>query len=218
MLEHGTTLLLYTDGLTEAKDKSSKQFGREGVKAVLQGFVSKPDLLPSALVSSLSSAVHAFAGEDAAPGDDLTMLAIHFAPENLLREEITLNNDVAETEQLSRFVKDFCAKLEMDRKTASGLRLALEETVVNVMNYAYPPGDKGTVSIFADSNGKEVRFTVVDAGMPFDPTSVLEADTTLDAQNRPIGGLGILLTRKLMDSISYVRRDGFNELSLTKSI
>ena len=68
----------------------------------------------------------------------------------------------------------------------------------------------------ADSDRSELRFTVIDSGKPFDPTTVLEADTTLNAQDRPIGGLGILLTRKLMDSISYTRRDGQNVLSLTK--
>ena len=54
--------------------------------------------------------------------------------------------------------------------------------------------------------------------MPFDPTAVLETDTTLDAHNRPIGGLGILLSRKLTDSISYSRRNEQNILTLTKSI
>ena len=74
------------------------------------------------------------------------------------------------------------------------------------------------MSVYADSNHCEVRFTIVDAGAPFDPTAVLSADTTLDAQNRPIGGLGIHLTRKLMDSVSYCRKDDKNVLTLTKSI
>jgi len=89
---------------------------------------------------------------------------------------------------------------------------------VNVIDYAYPYGEKGSITIKADSNHREVRFTIIDSGIPFDPTSVLEADTTLDAQNRPIGGLGILLSRKLTDSVSYVRRNGQNVLTLTKSI
>ena len=86
------------------------------------------------------------------------------------------------------------------------------------MNYAYPSGDAGEVTVYADSDRKEVRFTIVDSGVPFDPTAMLSADTTLDVQNRPIGGLGILLTRKLMDSVSYSRENGQNVLTLTKSI
>jgi serine phosphatase RsbU (regulator of sigma subunit)/anti-sigma regulatory factor (Ser/Thr protein kinase) len=214
----GNSLLLYTDGLTEAKNSGRKSFGRKGVEAVLRArpVSSRPNL--DALVSALSEAAHRFAGE-APQSDDLTMLAVCFAPgEDMLRGQITLANDPREVERLSTFIKDFLGQLSMDRKTASGLRLALEETVVNVIDYAYPEGVTGSVSVLADSNRREVRFTVQDHGTPFDPTTVLEADTTLDAQKRPIGGLGILLTRKLMDSISYEHRDGQNVLILTKSI
>ena len=216
-LSPGTTLLLYTDGLTESKNVQRKQFGRDRVVKVLESYVHSGDWKLDSLVSSLSKAAHKFAG-DAPQSDDLTMLAVFFDPGDILREEITLVNRIDEVDRLSTFVKDFCNKLDVDRKTASGLRLALEETVVNVINYAYPSGDQGSVVIQADSDRKQVRFTVTDSGTPFDPTSVLEADTTLDVQNRPIGGLGVLLTRKLMDSISYTRRNGMNVLSLTKNI
>ena len=213
----GTTLVLYTDGLTEAKNMERKQFGRDGVVEVLQRFVGVEHPVPEQIVSSLSEAAHTFAGE-AQQSDDLTLLVVHYAPDNLPRQEITLVNDVADVSRLSTFVKDYCAQLDIDKKTVSGMRLGLEEAVVNVMNYAYLPGDEGSFTVYADSNRKEIRFTIVDSGMPFDPTSVLDADVTLDAQNRPIGGLGILITRKLMDSISYSRQNGKNVLTLTKSI
>ena len=146
------------------------------------------------------------------------MLVVRYTPGDVLRRQVSLTNDVAEVSRLSLFVKDFCGKLDLDQKTTAAVRLALEETVVNVITYAYPPGEQNIVTITAESDRKQVRFTVQDSGTPFDPTSVLEADTTLDAQNRPIGGLGVLLTRKLMDSISYTRRNGQNVLSLTKNI
>ena len=213
----GTTLLLYTDGLTEAKNISREQFTREGVFDVLTSCVSSGSSAPRELVEALSKAAHNFAGE-APQSDDLTMLAINYAPEKVLREELVLTNEVDEVSKLSDFVKAFCAKLELGTKLSAGIRLALEESVVNVINYAYPDGGKGTVCILAESNSREVRFTITDSGVPFDPTTVLEADTTLDAMNRPIGGLGVLLTRKLMDSISYSRRNGQNVLFLTKAI
>jgi len=169
------------------------------------------------LVSSLSESAHKFAGE-APQSDDLTILAVRFSPENIVREHLVLYNEESEVSKLSEFIKNFLSHLDLEKKLAAGLRLALEEAVVNVIDYAYPGGEKGTVSIQADTNGKEVRFTLVDSGIPFDPTAMLEPDTTLDAQNRPIGGLGILLSRRLMDSISYTRRNGQNVLSLTKTI
>lgn len=217
ILSPGSILLLYTDGLTEAKNMSRQQFGRDGVAKVLNGFLDGEDKSLEKLVTSLSEAAHRFAGE-APQSDDLTLLVVRYSPENQLRGELTLANDISELPKFTAFVTDFCAKLELDKKMASGLRLALEEVVVNVIDYAYPEGEKGSVYIQADSNHEEVRFTVIDSGIPFDPTSVMEADTTLDAQKRPIGGLGILLARKLTDSVSYCRRKGQNVLTLTKSI
>ena len=216
-LSPGTTLLLYTDGLTESKNVERKQFGRERVVEVLNAFVKSREQSPDSLVASLSKAAHKFAGK-APQSDDLTVLVVQFAPGELFHDQISLVNKIDEVDRLNSFVKAFFGELQLDGKTAAGLRLALEETVVNVINYAYPAHEQGTVTILADSDRKELRFTVIDSGKPFDPTTVLEADTTLDAQERPIGGLGILLTRKLMDSISYTRRNGQNVLSLTKVI
>jgi sigma-B regulation protein RsbU (phosphoserine phosphatase) len=216
-LEPGATLLLYTDGLTEAKNIARQEYGRKGIQAFLESFVSGENQSLDYLVSSLSESAHQFAGE-APQSDDLTILAVRFNPENVIRDSLVLKNDESEVTKLSAFVKEFFQRLQLDKKSASGMRLALEEAVVNVIDYAYPDGVEGTVSVLADTNGVEVRFTLVDTGVPFDPTAMLEPDTTLDAQNRPIGGLGILLSRRLMDSISYTRRNGQNVLSLTKNI
>lgn len=214
-LSPGTTLFLYTDGLTESKNMDRKQFGRDRVEAVLNEFIKAKDQSPAHLVSTLSKAAHKFAGK-APQSDDLTMLVIRFAPEDILRDEITLVNEIDEVSRLNDFVRDYCGKLDLDRKTTAGLKLALEETVVNVINYAYPAGYRGEVSILAESDRKHLRFTVTDSGTPFDPTTVLEADTTLEAEDRPIGGLGVFLIRKMMDSIAYTRRSGKNVLFLTK--
>lgn len=216
-LEPGTLLLLYTDGLTEAKNVERQAFGRSRIQTVLEKFRTREDQSLNNLVSTLSDEVHAFAGE-APQSDDLTLLALRFDPENNRRDQITLINKKSEVTRFGTFIKDFLGPLELDKKVAAGMRLAVEEAVVNVINYAYPLGVEGEVLINADTNGREVRFTITDKGYPFDPTTVLEPDTTLDAQNRPIGGLGILLSRNLMDSISYSRKDGKNVLFLTKFI
>ena len=216
-LSPGDALLLYTDGLTEAKDQNRKNFGRDRVRELLDGCIADTGMTPEKTVQSLSQAAHSYSGH-APQSDDLTMLLVKYEPGELLQDRITLSNDTGDVERLSAFVKDFCGRLELDHKAASSLRLALEESVVNAMNYAYPAGETGEITVYADSNRREVRFTVVDSGWPFDPTTVLSADTTLVAQNRPIGGLGIHLTRKLMDSVSYCRKGAMNVLTLTKSI
>jgi sigma-B regulation protein RsbU (phosphoserine phosphatase) len=108
--------------------------------------------------------------------------------------------------------------MHTDAKLAGKIRLAIEEAVVNVMDYAYPAGTEGDVTIEARSNGLRMKFTISDSGIPFDPTKALEADTDVAVEDRPIGGLGIYLVRQLMDSINYERTDGKNILTLRKKL
>ena len=215
-LSTDTSLFLYTDGLTEAMDASRRAFGRPRVQEVLEAGL-KQALSPREMVESLSRSVHAFVGT-APQSDDLTMLFLRYRPGDLLCKQISLSTHTEEVSRLSDFLKEVCASLKLEHKTALGIRLAVEEMVVNVINYAYPENREGTVFVYADSDRKELRFTIVDSGTPFDPTAVIPASTTLDAESRPIGGLGILLARKIMDSVSYCRKENNNVLTLTKSI
>ena len=129
---------------------------------------------------------------------------------------ITLTNDIQEVAQLAAFVEEACEKAGMDASTTMQMNLAMEEAVVNVMNYAYPTGEKGDIDIEVLIDNKGLTFVIADSGTPFDPTAEKEADTTLAAEDRPIGGLGIFLVRQLMDSISYERKEGKNRLTLGK--
>ena len=135
-----------------------------------------------------------------------------------LKRSLTLDNDVQEVPQLAAFVDEVCEALGLDMGTTMQMNLALEEAVVNVMNYAYPAGTRGDVSIEAEANDSSLKFTITDSGTPFDPTVRDEVDTTLTAEERGIGGLGIHLVRQLMDSISYKRTDDKNVLTLHKNI
>ena len=109
-------------------------------------------------------------------------------------------------------------KMTITPITSDQLRLAVEEAVVNVMDYAYPAGTTGEVTVKVMSDSHMLKVMIVDNGVPFDPTVTRKADTTLSAEERQIGGLGILLVRELMDVINYERTDGQNVLTLAKAI
>ena len=211
----GTLLFLYTDGLTEAKDLQHKLFGLERMKAVL---ASREQWQPQFLITAMGDSVKQFAGT-AEQSDDQTMLVIHYTPveeKDMLEEKLTLKNDARQVEQLSAFVKDALARVDLSTKEAREVRLAIEEAVVNVMNYAYPSGTEGNVSIELLSDGHRLKCIISDAGIPFDPTETADADTTSSVEDRRIGGLGIYLLRQLMDTINYERIDGKNVLTLRK--
>ena len=213
----GSTLFLYTDGLTEARNADGKLFGRDRVAQMIEACGPKE---PKQLVEAVIGQWHQFVGTTE-QSDDLTLLALRYTPsqeQNILDEAITLRNDIREVEALGAFVKQVAGQLSLDKSMVGKLRLAVEEAVVNVMEYAYPKGTTGDVNIRATSNGRRLKFIITDAGVSFNPTEVAAADTTLSAEERPVGGLGILLVRELMDSINYERIDGKNVLTLTKSI
>jgi sigma-B regulation protein RsbU (phosphoserine phosphatase) len=168
----------------------------------------------------MEDAVHQFVGE-AEQSDDLTMMAIQYIKKKSdvqMHKTIVLHNDTKEVSLLATFVDEVCEKLGFDPAVTMQMNLAIEEAVVNVMDYAYPAGTVGDVTIEAESDDDQLQFTIIDNGTPFDPTAKEEVDTTLSAEERPIGGLGIHLVRQLMDSINYERIDGKNILTLRKKI
>ena len=109
-------------------------------------------------------------------------------------------------------------QLGIEQTLAGKLRLAVEEAVVNVIDYAYPMEINGKIEIGIQSDGETLRVIIRDSGVAFDPTAKEKTDVSLSAEERPIGGLGILLVRELMDSINYERINGENILTLTKKI
>ena len=133
-----------------------------------------------------------------------------------MQHSITLTNDIQQVPQLAEFVDMVCEEVGMDMAVAIQMNLAMEEAVVNVMSYAYPADTVGDVTIEAVTIADQLQFTITDCGTPFDPTAKEDVDTTLSAEERPIGGLGIHLVRQLMDSITYERIDGKNVLTLRK--
>jgi anti-sigma regulatory factor (Ser/Thr protein kinase) len=118
---------------------------------------------------------------------------------------------------LSEFVETVCEEKGLDMSLTMNLNLALEEAVVNVMNYAYP-GSQGDVKVDIKIDDQKVVSILTDSGIPFDPTQKGDVDTTLPAEERPIGGLGIHLVKQIMDKVSYQYVGNQNILTLEKNI
>jgi sigma-B regulation protein RsbU (phosphoserine phosphatase) len=134
------------------------------------------------------------------------------------KHSLTLPNDIETIPQLNEFIDTVAEEIGLDMSLTMSLNLAIEEAVVNVMEYAYPEGEQGNVDIEVSADERWLTFIISDNGIPFDPTTQEDADTTLSAEERPIGGLGIFLVRQLMDSINYQRENGKNILTLSKKM
>ena len=218
VLQSGESLFLYTDGLTEAMNESHEQFGLKRVEKGLQDCIGNKPNVAEKIIRTMTNRVNAFV-DGAEQSDDLTMLAIHYTPQEkpiVFCETLNLNNKVSEITKLNAFVKSATTALNMETGLANQIKLAVEEAVTNIIDYAYQNGTEGNISVTIEADESRIRFIITDSGAEFDPTSVSKADTTLSVEERPIGGLGVFLVRNLMDSINYERVDGKNVLRMEK--
>lgn len=216
----GSTIFLYTDGLTEAEDVDKKQFGEKQMLDIANRCIKDSCAKPNVIINEMENAVHSFV-KDAEPSDDLTMMAVCYTKQEekeILRRTLVLPNDIETIPQMSEFVEEVCDELNIDMQLVLKLNLAIEEAVVNVMQYAYPQDTQGKVEIEAIGNERRLKVIIRDYGIPFDPTKKERVDITLSAEERPIGGLGIHLVRKIMDSVNYEYTNNMNILTLRKNL
>ena len=224
-IQYGDTIFLFTDGLNEAMNQAQQLFGKERMMDIcLQHAAAAKEnpqaASPQVLIKTMYEAVNSYVG-DVVQSDDLTLLAIRYTRQQhdaRLHCDITLECNIDEVPKLADFVDSVCFALNLSPSLTMQMNLAIEEAVVNVINYAYPVGSPGKVNVEATANDQVLKFIVIDSGKPFDPTTRGEVDTLLPVEERNIGGLGIHLIRKYMDSINYEREDGKNILTLRKQL
>ena len=221
IVDRDTTLFLYTDGYTEAETVEREQFGKQRMcDEALR--LSAENLDSRTFVQKIRKAERVFVNY-IPQGDDISLLAIKYKgsmSNPLYHRGISLLNDVKEVPALGIFVGSICHDMRFNELTEQGIRLAVEEAVVNIMNYAYPDGTRAVIliEVDADADLETLTFVLRDEGVAFDPTAYQEVDVDTHVGQQKVGGLGIHLMRHYMDSLSYERKDGENVLTMTKKI
>lgn len=211
----GDRIFLYTDGVTEATNNQKQLYGEER----LQSFMSSHSSLAAKdLLHGLKEDIDLFVGE-APQFDDITMLMFDYFGGTAMKEERTFPADVNALSDVQAFFEGALEQLACPMKTQIAISVAIEEIFVNIAHYAYPNGNGEAVAGFAfDPDSRNATFEFRDKGIPFDPLKQKEPDITLSAEERGIGGLGILITRKTMDSVTYRYENGENILTMQKTI
>ncbi len=135
-------------------------------------------------------------------------------------QSLSLINNIEQIPLLTSWVTTVGKDLQLSDTSIFQLNLALEEAVVNVMNYAYPDVQGMPILLTVETQATEgsVLFTLIDEGIPFDPTTKIMPDITLPAMERPIGGLGIFLIEQLMENVTYKRVGDKNVLEMKYKI
>ena len=216
-LNPGDRLFLYTDGVPEATNVDNKLYGEDRLLSFMNQNASAE---ATKLLPALKANIDEFVGE-APQFDDITMLMFDYKPRKG-GEHMTNKTFPAKTESLNDvlgFVEETLEGFACPMKLQTAICVAIEEVFVNVAHYAYPEsvGDM-TLHIGFDEESRAITFRMTDKGVPFDPLKKPDPDITLSAEEREIGGLGIFIAKKTMDSVNYAYESGENILTMTKKV
>ena len=206
-LAPGDTLFLYTDGVTEALDTKDALFGEDRLVSSLKVAVQAE---PIAICNIVRVAVAAFA-EGVPQADDITVLALRYiAPPRKFSRTFTSTKEgiAAASAFLDEVVVASFAEL-------SALHVIADEICSNIVKHSGATGFEVKVEIEDGLSG--IVLTFVDDGVAYDPLKHADPDTTLPAEKRPIGGLGIMLVKKMSDSVSYHRAHNRNYLKVRRA-
>ena len=215
-LNKGDRIFLYTDGVTEATDKNEALYGEDRLLSYMD---RNKKLEAEVLLSGLKEDIDIFAG-DAPQFDDITMLIFDYKKKEgaAMKEKVfSARNDALP--EVMAFTEECLESFECPMKTSMAISVAVEEIFVNIASYAYSDGTgEASIRFDFDENERLMTLVISDEGIPFNPLEREEPDITLSAADRDIGGLGIFITKKTMDTVSYKNENGRNILTMTKKI
>ena len=203
----GDTLFLYTDGVGEATDGANTLYGTDRMLAALN---RNHTLGPEALLRQVKADIDRFVG--AAPQfDDITMLFLQ-RKEAAARRSIQPPPQLESIPQVCAFLEQVLEEAGAPMKVIAQVNMAADEIFSNIARYS------GASTVRVDCEAMENRAVVrfLDDGSPYDPTAQPEPDTSLPAEERAIGGLGIFMVKKSMDRMSYDYTGGKNILTIEK--
>ncbi|MBP5570389.1 MAG: SpoIIE family protein phosphatase [Prevotella sp.] len=244
VLQQNDILFLYTDGLSEARNYEGDLLSR---KRVLQLCQQMEIHSPEEVVTLMEKTVEKHTGI-AEQSDDLTLMALKWKGHNEASQgpassadavaenadagkkddlqptsyegiaanadTVTLLASKSYLPQMKSFMIKATESAGLNERATKQLRLAVEEAVANVVHHSHAD----TVTLASEIRDNQLLLSIIDDGIPFDPTTAQVTDTAIPADKRPIGGLGIIFIRQMSDDLEYHRYNEHNILTIKKNI
>ena len=200
-------ILLFTDGVSEAINESNQLYGRERIVETL----NSRKLNENEVIDVLKDDVYKFIGK-ASQSDDITIFSLEFKQS----EQLIFKDDfkLSYVDQINDMILknlDFISP-----KCSSEISIIIDEIYSNIYNYGLKNKVNGFLKVIKTCDDKSLTMHFIDNGVKFNPLESKAPSTSLSAEERPIGGLGIMIAKSLADDISYSYDDGYNILSITK--
>ena len=131
---------------------------------------------------------------------------------------LLLENKMEELDRIVAWIDQLAEQWCFKPAIVFNLNLVLEEAFSNIVNYAYTDQNRHQIELVLEQDDDVLTMKIIDDGTAYDPTQNEDPDTTLSAEVRAIGGLGIFFIKQMMDTVDYERVENKNKLSLTKKL
>jgi sigma-B regulation protein RsbU (phosphoserine phosphatase) len=217
-LEKEDSLFVFTDGVTEAMNPEGQLFG----ETRLESFLGSADQSSTqSLTGGALQSVEQFAAE-ADQFDDITILVYRLQEAPAMAErnslELSIPADIAELARVQQGTEKFAADSNMPAGATQKMNIVLDELLNNTISYGFEDAEGHEIQLAIESNEDHVTLRISDDGIPFNPFTLSNPDTSLSAEERDIGGLGVMLVKELTDSQVYQRLSDRNVITLTIKI
>lgn len=216
-IEEGDRIFLYTDGVVEAANFKNELYGEDRLQLFLN---SNTNLSARESIEALQKDINRFVGKRE-QFDDITMLELNYKSKKL-NEEIELERmfkaEVNELPRVQEFFNTELRNIGFRKNDIEQVLLVAEEIFINIAKYAYRD-ETGNCNIKIHVNNENVLVcTFEDSGTPFNPLKRNDPDLGVSAKERNVGGLGIYISKNIMDNIEYQYKNNKNILIITKKM
>lgn len=207
-LYDGDCLVIYTDGVTEAMNEKKELYGEERLKKLVEKYCNNHRQID--VVYEVEKEIAKYRkSED--QSDDITLLALSV---NGKHSKITVDSNIENFAILSDFINNELRNKRVPEEEINKLIIVLDELFSNVVYYSKAP----TFTLGISSYSNRISMVMEYKGQLFDITKQDEPDTKIPLEDRPIGGLGIMIVKKTVDSISYhVKNNDTNAIRIIKT-
>jgi sigma-B regulation protein RsbU (phosphoserine phosphatase) len=214
-LEPGDSLLLFTDGVSEAMDVDAKLYTEEKIADLItRTRVRSLENLVDKLVNSVSK----FVGE-AEQADDITLLALRIINSNKVKSKagelsIRFGNNKVGQSQTAELISNFLETNRINDKLKHKVLVAFDEMAGNTISYGYSDERNDEIELKLNLDNTSLEMVIVDQGDPFNPLKKANPEKAGNVEEAKVGGLGIHMTKELVDELSYDAVDGKNVLTM----
>jgi anti-sigma regulatory factor (Ser/Thr protein kinase) len=208
------TLVIFTDGVTEAMDISQQLYAEPRLEACIR----KSDGTPDQLTREILQDVEQYAGK-AEQADDITILTFRIdqPPKKVVSHELHLvaKTELSEIERINTEFRQFAEERGLAAGVGQKVSIVFDDLLSNIISYGFSDDEEHQIDIDVLHLAEKLVISIKDGGMPFNPFDQIGPDVSLSIEERDIGGLGVLLVTELMDECQYQRHSNSNVVTLT---